>query len=544
MPRPTFHVLVLLALWLLPACRTVPNAAYCETPTDCDDGWTCDTGRHVCIPPAGAGCSDSDACTRANEPICDLAADPPVCRGCSNNQQCIDKNPGAPFCSPDGTCMAMMPPECVSSENCTDTPLTPICDTSVGMCKGCDEVADQTACEMLDGGAVPYCDRDGDEDRDGTCAACLDSGQCNATTPVCDPAARTCSACKAHDDCAAYSGVCDGGACADESEVVYVAKTGADSGDCTKGAPCLSLPYARDKVQADNANKHFIRILDQDNYAGTAGGAFTLTNVDVTIIAVGATITSIDNNRPIIDVGANTDITLDGVIIRASGTGVEGARCQSNDSRVQVENVTVDGNQSIGINIGGGCEVVVERSIVSGNRGGGIKVSEAPFTITNSYIMDNGGGTSAFGGIQISNGLTADPQVLAFNTILNNNASTTADTRGVDCAFPGASPLRATSNILRGGSGGLALLERSNCDWIYSSIEALPADLMAAEKNNIDNDCTTAPGADELPRIDAASMCKERGEPNTGNDVDYDGDLRPDGAGADKPDMGADEIVE
>jgi hypothetical protein len=104
--------------------------------------------------------------------------------------------------------------------------------------------------------------------------------------------------------------------------------------------------------------------------------------------------------------------------------------------------------------------------------------------------------------------------------------------------------MTATSNILRGGTGGLALLKRESCDWVHSDIEEIPADLMAAEKNNIDDDCMIAPGVGILPRIDAASMCKEGGEPGTGIDIDYDGDPRPDGSGADKPDMGADEIVE
>lgn len=542
MPRPTFHVLVLLALWLLPACRTVPNAAYCEDNAECEEregpGWTCGSGN-TCLSPPGAECSDSDGCTRADEPICDLAAAPPVCRGCSNNQQCIDKNQGTPFCSPDGTCMAMMPPECVSSENCADTPLTPICDLNAGMCKRCDEVADQVACEMLDGGAVPYCDRDGDDDRDGTCAACLQADHCDATAPVCDPAARTCSACKAHDDCAAYSGVCDGGSCALESDVIYVRQMdGLDANDCSKGTPCKTINRALMLVAG---SKQFIRILDSANYSEN----ITVDGVTVFIIGNdGTRITGGIDNQPAITVDAGSSLTLNTLTVRSVGINAHGIQCGAGDSRVQLERVTVSGNQGIGVNLSGGCEAIVDRSLISGNLDGGIKISEAAFTITNNYIMDNGDGTSAFGGIQISNGLMADPQVLAFNTILNNSASGTADTRGVDCAFPGASALRATSNILRGGSGGLALIERSNCDWVYSNIEALPADLMAAEKNNIDNDCTTAPGADELPRIDAASMCKERGEPNTGIDVDYDGDLRPDGAGADKPDMGADEVVE
>jgi Right handed beta helix region len=444
------------------------------------------------------------------------------------------KNQETPFCSPSGACIDMMPPQCVDSDGCAQTPLTPICDTDVGMCKGCDEVDDQDACEALQEGAVPYCAGDG------SCAACLEHDHCGSDAPVCDPDAKTCGACKQHSDCVLRSDVCGGdGKCIPASEVVYVAKSGSDNGDCIQGAPCASLPYARDKVQTDNLNKHVIRILDADNYAGTAGGAFTLSGIDVTIFAVGATLTSIDNNRPVIDIGVNTDLTLDGVIVNTNASGADGVRCQSSDSRVTLQKVTVTGNRGVGINVSGGCELIADRSLISGNLGGGIKILGAPFTITNNYILDNGGTSSSFGGIQILNSDGGATQVLAFNTIWNNNASSTADTRGVDCDLPGGSPLTATSNILRGGSGGLGLLKRDNCDWVYSSIEGLPVDLM--RDGNIDDACNLTPDAANLPRIDAVSMCKESGEPGTGIGIDYDGDLRPDGSDTDKPDIGADE---
>jgi hypothetical protein len=544
MQRPTFHalghVLVLLVLWLLPACRTIQNPDYCAGNTDCDDGWTCDMDMNRCVPPPGAGCGSDAECLLDVEPICDLDAEMPTCRACFSSEECRAKNGTTPFCNTNtGRCTQEVPPDCTISTDCT-MPAAPICDTGVGECESCNDGGGDAACEARNGDAAPFCVTQGDGV--GSCAQCLDSAACTADAPVCDPTARTCGACKEHSDCAAFSGVCDAGACAPESAVVYVAKSGTDSGDCTMGAPCLTLPYARDEVQADNSNKHFIRILDVDNYAGTSGGALTLTNIDISIIAAGATITSIDNNRPIIDVGANTDITLDGVTIRAAGTGVDGVRCQSTGSRVRLEDVLVNGNQNIGVNMSGGCELIIERSVISGNLAGGIKISDAAFTITNTYIVDNGNGAALFGGIQILNGVMAETQILSFNTILNNNATGAADARGVDCSLPGINPLRATSNIIRGGSGGTALLKRANCDWVHSNIEGLPADLMVAEKNNLDDPCDIAPGADNLPRIGSASMCKERGEPGTGIDIDYDGDVRPDGSGADKPDMGADEL--
>jgi len=232
--------------------------------------------------------------------------------------------------------------------------------------------------------------------------------------------------------------------------------------------------------------------------------------------------------------------------VRSVGLNGQGIQCAVAGARVELEGVTVSGNPGIGITISGGCELVMERSLVRDNQGGGIKINDSPFTITNNYILNNGrnNGTagSDFGGIQISNGGTASTQLLSFNTILDNNAKDMADSRGVDCDFPTASKLQASSNILRGGTGGLDLLAGSeSCDWNHSSIEARP-DLVDGT-TNIDDDCTSPPGADELPRLAMNSMCRERGEPSTGTNFDYDGDLRPDGMGADKPDIGADEFV-
>lgn len=541
MQRPTFHVsghaLILLVLWLLPACRAIPNPDYCAGNGDCDGGWTCDMELNRCMPPPGAECSSDAECQLDNEPICDLDAAMPTCRACESNDECRDKNGAAPFCNTNtGRCTPEVPPDCTTSANCT-TPEAPICDTDVGECVSCSDGGGDAACEARNGAAARFCVTDGAGA--GSCVQCIDDAACTADAPVCDPTAKTCSACKEHSDCAAYSGVCDAGACAPESEVVYVRQmNSSDANDCSKATPCTTLNRAVAAVTADKENKHFIRILDNLNY----GENLSLSNVAVTIIGNdGTRLTAPTDGQPAIVVGAATSLSLDTLTIRSTGNAADGIRCREDDSSLRIENATIRDNTNVGLDVFG-CQLIVERSVISGNLGGGVRISDAPFTIINSYILANGSGTSQFGGMVISSNTVADPQLLAFNTILNNNASGSADTRGVDCALPTASPLRATSNILRGGAGGLALLALDNCDWVHSNIEELPAELMAAEKNNIDDACDIAPGTDNLPRIGAASMCKERGEPGTGIDVDYDGDPRPDGSGADKPDIGADEI--
>ncbi|HWN68429.1 MAG TPA: hypothetical protein VNM90_12395, partial [Haliangium sp.] len=76
MPRSTFHVLVLLALWLLPACRTVPNEAYCERSEECRTppeqmDWVCSPTLHVCEKPTvGSNCENDMGCN-SDAPFCD-----------------------------------------------------------------------------------------------------------------------------------------------------------------------------------------------------------------------------------------------------------------------------------------------------------------------------------------------------------------------------------------------------------------------------------------------------------------------------------------
>jgi hypothetical protein len=318
------------------------------------------------------------------------------------------KNPGMPFCSPSGACTAEMPPACFDSDDCTASATAPICDTTAGECTSCTDADGDAACELRDNGNAPYCVTEGASA--GACAACLDSTHCTEAAPVCDAAAGTCGACKEHSDCAEFSGVCDAGVCADESEVVYVREmNSSDVNDCSRGTPCTTITRGLAAVATDNQNKHFIRILDNANYSG-----ISLSNVTVSIIGSNGTrITAITDSQPAITVGAETSLTLDTLTIRSIGINADGVSCRQINSTLRVENVIIRDNANLGIDINS-CRLEVARSVISGNLGGGIKISDAAFTITNSYIIDNGSETAPFGGIQILNGLTRGGSIAPF----------------------------------------------------------------------------------------------------------------------------------
>jgi hypothetical protein len=539
MPRPTFHVLVLLALWLLPACRTVPNPGYCEGDPDCEEGWTCDVPNNTCLPPSGAECSNDTECTREDEPICDLAASPRACRGCASTRECMDKDPTRPFCSPDGACLNEMPPDCMASEDCTAVPTLPICDTIAGECKRCNDAGGNTACEERDNGSAPFCLMDGENI--GACVQCLESMHCTeATAPVCDPNTKTCGDCKAHSDCDAFSGVCSSGGCAPESEIVYVQQmNSSDTNDCSKAAPCTTINRAVAVVNADKQNKHFIRILDSVNY----GENITLNGVALSIVGNDDTrITAPTDNRPAITVEAGTSLTLDTLAVRSVGNNAPGIQCLASSSSVQLDGVIVHDNPGYGIEVSG-CPLTVKRSLITGNESGGITVTGAGFDITNSFIVGNGSTTSEVGGVVITNSTSKTPQRFAFNTVLDNLVGAGAAASGVACTVLAADiddgKISATSSIIRRGSASKPATS-GNCVWVYSNIEEIP---LTPPTTNIDDPCTIAYDSDDLPRIGNTSPCRNSGESGTGIDTDYDGQLRPDGSGADKPDMGADEIV-
>jgi hypothetical protein len=523
MPRPSFHVLVLLALWLLAACRTVPNPDYCTVDGDCRTperpDWTCHPTQNFCEEPTvGIPCQTSGTCN-SDAPICD--PEEQICRGCSSGSECAGKNRDTPVCNMQKQCVA----GCMTAEDCPDR-TEPICNGMTGLCEGCG--GDDTLCDAL-GAGTPYCDDDG------SCAGCLNDGQCTATpmTPVCDMMSSSCRGCLEHDEC--DSKVCNRGSdCVADTAVIYVTMDGTGT-DCTQEAPCGSIADALAQVVKDT--REVIR-LD----GGTYTGQIAVSNTKVRIIGDGAIIELDDTTPdiPVIDIGISADVTLEGLTITGAngGTNAHGISCFSNDmSKIHVSRSSIRDNAQVGMN-STGCGVTVARSAVTRNAGGGIRVRDAAFDITNSYILNNGDVQgSALGGVTIVNTVTASPQRFAFNTVARNEAGALADAGGVHCDILAAPAAVFTSNIILQGFGGKPSVS-GDCIWRHSNIQSKDTlGAIAADSTNIDADClSTRP--DDLDSIAEGSDCVAAGQDGTGIVEDYDGDERP----ATTPDMGADEI--
>jgi hypothetical protein len=540
MQRPTFHVLVLLVLWLLPACRTIQNPDYCAGNTDCDDGWTCDMDMNRCVPPPGAGCGSDAECLLDVEPICDLDAEMPTCRACFSSEECRAKNGTTPFCNTNtGRCTQEVPPECTTSANCMSA-TAPICDTVADECKPCNDAGGDAACEARNGDAAPFCVAQGDGV--GSCAQCLDSAACTADAPVCDPTARTCGACKEHSDCAAFSGVCgDGGACAAESDVLYVVKSGTSVDMCTRAMPCGTVNAALALV---SGTRRYL-LLDDQIYAEH----LDLEDIAVTIIGENATILGTES-RPVVSIANDVDLELEGLIVRSAlaSTTAAGILCSSsvNSSTILLRNVNVRDNGGVGIGITR-CSFRLERSMIANNTGGGIDISNADFSIVNSFILANGKDTgtaplSTLGGVRIINADVYEPQFFAFNTVAANRAGTSAAAGGVQCSVNASSTVVATSSIIRKGLGGKPTLA-GDCVWNNSNVEdgAGLSALAPMENGNHYDDCGLADDGGGIYRVTTGSPCDNAAQADTGVDVDYEGESRPATPGM-PPDMGADEL--
>jgi hypothetical protein len=229
--------------------------------------------------------------------------------------------------------------------------------------------------------------------------------------------------------------------------------------------------------------------------------------------------------------------------------------------KLTLTHVVVDGNQGVGIsvasgtltisrsvvstNTGGGISassgatLIVSQSTISNNQGGGISISGSQFDITNSFILVNGGGSSLFGGVDISQ-IPNTPGIyrLDFNTITANLGQPIIPVNtGVNCSSIGKS-LTLDSNIIYGNAvngGGQQLGGSPLCVASYSDV----GPDAATGTGNINMPPMFVNAAQGDFHLARSSPAKDVADPAATLPDDVDGDTRPQGP---RRDMGADEI--
>lgn len=341
----------------------------------CTAGGTCDSGL-VC---ASKKCTEA---TETGETGEDSTGDSPT------STTTLTETTSASACDPggvgavDGACPPGQPyclaGDCVdcTAINCGDvTPGQPVCNQSSGLCDVC---------------------------------------ACDDANPVCDPEAHTCGKCSAHDQCSGSA--CDlwTGGCMPVAAALWVDGAGAcsDTGAGTQDDPLCTLGEAFLRVDADPQTAHAVRVRPADYAVDAtltvpAGGKVALVHATggdgdpaVKIMTGGARALA---------VAAGGALLVDAVAL--VGAGDDAITCATGG--LWLDRLRVSGGSGHGIDTDG-CDVVLRRSVLTGNTRSGANVSAGTIRIENSFISSNGNTNDGGGGVYLSGGAALDAVYTSF----------------------------------------------------------------------------------------------------------------------------------
>lgn len=323
------------------------------------------------------------------------AAGIPVGTECMTGFRCTDNTCVAATCASDSECDAVRPfcresvcVECDTDEGCSID--EPVCNTTLGSCEACtshDECAEHSP--------LQYC-------FNGGCSQCVESAHCGVDAPVCDNG--SCRQCNSDGDCP--SGACQSdGTCLPLDAAAYISELGNDSGACSYALPCRSLLYV---LQNMGSKTHLVMM------PGAYGACITSLSIpNLMVHGTGAIVSqSCNSTSPSIEIRAN--VTIRGLSITNTGTGVSALRIVTNTKNVLLEHVKLTGAKKLSVEAGasitardltvttssdpvasiivqGAGMLRVERGHISGGRVGIQALAGAQVSLTNVMVSGTSG---------------------------------------------------------------------------------------------------------------------------------------------------------
>jgi hypothetical protein len=496
--RASLCLVVVLFLHGLAGCTRRTEGYCCSSAEQCAD-----VGGVVAQCPSGQLCDDDGSL--ASGPAHTCIPDPDV-QPCSDPNECVAPTPACV----DDICV-----ECDGDAHC-ESPTAPVCDLGLHRCSDCSGPSD---CERFEG--HPYCAPFG------ACTECLpedpvaESVDCETDTPICG-ADGACRACTDHRECA--TGACDlaTGACVEAAQIAYVEfMASAANTTCSPTSRCDTVGKAL------LTGRPFIVIAptpDTEPYAED----ISIMNRDVVLIGYGARFTALLNNSPALAVtGTGSDVAAYGITFENSDSGVDCYVTPGNNASITLVDVASVDHDQLGIH-SSECDLVIARSRVSRNAGGGIQAQTSRVDITNTIIDGNGTATAVVGGVELDRPKPGSR--FAFNTITDNVTQSVLP-GGIACDSLSATPA-FHSNIVFANLGAAAQVNgQPECVYEYSLV--IPE---ISGTGNISGD----PALDGEYRLTSGSAAIGAANPDSQAIVpdDIDRQVRP----HDAPDIGADEF--